>query len=144
MKQMSAEHCHEVEAFKFRDIVYHWARERLVHEVLVARELAKGVIREGLRFQSVDPKWAKPEIELRGEPLVGYSARQELPPILIRTDALAHLLAVEKVATDWDSRILTDEIITRNDFRTWLIHTGRSMPAFWFDSSERHNGTTNC
>ena len=130
----------DVEAFKFRDVVQHWARERLVHEVLVARELAKGIIREGLRFQSVDPKWTKPGTIFRGEPLVGYSSRQEFPPILIRTEALAHLLAVEKGAIDWKEQVLKDEIITKDDFRIWLVHTGRAMPAFWFDSSERHAG----
>jgi len=129
---------HEIESFKFTDIVRHWARERLVHELLVARELARGIIREGLRFQSVEPKWVKATEAFRGYPLVGYSARQDLPPILIRAEALEHLLAVEREVVDLDIRLVTDEFVTKDDFRKWLVATGRSMPAFWYGPNESH------
>lgn len=66
---------HEIGSFKFGDIVRHWGRERLVHEVIIVRELARGIIREGLRFQSVNPRWTKSSETFRGYPLVGYSAR---------------------------------------------------------------------
>ena len=47
----------EVERFKFGAIVKHEARARLVHEVLIARDLARGVGHEGLRLHSVDLEW---------------------------------------------------------------------------------------
>ena len=131
----------DVESFKFADVVKHWARDRLVHEVIVGRELARGVVRDGLRFNSVNPKWAKPTMELRGSPLVGFSAREENPPVLLRAIALEHLLAVEREAIDPDHYLLSDEIVTRNDFRTWLVKTGRSFPRFWFGPEERSGET---
>jgi hypothetical protein len=127
----------EVESFKFADVMRHWARERLVHEVTVGRELARGVIRDGLRFQSVDPHWTKPTVVLRGEPLVGYTARPDLLPVLVCAEALEHLLAVSREAMDPDLRLLGDEYVTKAAFRDWLVHTGRPLPAFWFASTER-------
>ena len=44
-----------VESFRFWDVVALWARERLEHESLIARVLATGIIRDGLRFQSTEP-----------------------------------------------------------------------------------------
>jgi hypothetical protein len=131
----------DVESFKFADIVKHWARERLVHAVIVGRELARGIVREGLRFNSVDPKWAKSTTELRGSPLVGFSARQDTPPILLRAIALEHLLAVEREATDPDLYLLSDEIVSKSDFRVWLVRSGRSFPKFWFGPEERSGET---
>jgi hypothetical protein len=127
---------YDVESFKFADIMRHWARERLVHELVVARELARGVIREGLRLQSVDPNWTKPTEVFRGYPLVGYAARPELPPIVIRAEALEHLLSVDRAATDLDTRLVTAEFVTQDDFRKWLVATGRAMPAFWYGAGE--------
>ena len=133
------ERYHEIESFRFADIVKHWGRERLVHDVVVARELARGIIREGLRFQSVDPKWTKSTEPFRGYPLVGYSARQDLPPIIIRAEALEHLLRVEREAIDPDFLTLYPECVTKDDFRKWLVHTGRPLPRFWFGSEERYH-----
>ena len=127
----------EIESFKFADVTRRWARERLVHEVLVGRELARGIVREGLRFNSVDPKWTKSTTPFRGYPLVGYSARQDLTPIIIRATTLEHLLAVEREATDPNLSLLSNEIVTKNDFRIWLIKTGRPQPKFWFGPEER-------
>ncbi len=36
-----------VESFKFGDVARIWGRERLEHEVVIGRELARGVIQEG-------------------------------------------------------------------------------------------------
>lgn len=59
-----------VESYRLWDVVAQWGRERLEHEHIVARVLAKGVVREGLRVQSVDPRWAQAgTFELRGAPL---------------------------------------------------------------------------
>lgn len=127
----------EVDSFKFADIAAIWGRERLEHEVVIGRELAHGIIHEGLRFQSISPKWVKSSESFRGSPLVGFSVRQDLPPVLLRADALEHLLRVARNAVDPDKSILTDEFVTKDDFRNWLVHTGRALPEFWFDSSER-------
>ena len=128
----------EVDSFKFGDIIKHWGRERLVHDVLIFRELARGVVREGLRFQSVDPKWEKPNTEFRGYPLVGYSARQDLPPVMLRAVALEHLLAVARDASEPDPAILHAEFVTKHDFRNWLVHSGKALPAFWYAAEERY------
>ena len=128
----------DVESFKFVDIVKHWGRERLAHEVIVARELAKGVVREGLRFQSADPNWTKSTTAFRGYPLIGYAARRDLSPILIRPEALEHLFAVEREVSDPNLHILSNVFVTRNDFRLWLMSTGRLMPSFWFGPEERY------
>ncbi len=135
---MDENYC-EVERFKFRDIVQHWGRERLVHDVIVSQELAKGIVREGLRFQSVDPKWTKSTEVLHGYPLIGYSAYQHTPPILIRAEVLEHLLGVERKSTDVDLSLLHSEFVTKNDFRKWLIGTGRVLPRFWFGPDEHYH-----
>lgn len=127
----------DVDSFKFGDIVRHWARERLVHEVLVGRELARGVVREGLRLNSVNPHWTDPATEFRGSPLVGFAARPGQLPVILRTVALEHLLAVDRQALDADPALLSDEVVARADFRLWLVKTGRSLPAFWFGADER-------
>lgn len=130
----------EVESFKFADIVKHWGRERLVHELLIARELARGVVHEGLRLQSVDPKWTRSSVEWRAAPLVGYAAHQVAPPIMIRAEALAHLRAIAREERDYAPRLLSDEFVSKDDFRKWLVATGRAMPAFWFAANERAVG----
>jgi hypothetical protein len=50
---------HQVESYKFWDIVTLWAKEQLEAEEVIARALAKAVIRDGLRLQSTDIRWAK-------------------------------------------------------------------------------------
>ncbi len=45
-----------VESFKFWDVVALWAKEQLDHEEVVARALAKAVICDGLRLNSVDKR----------------------------------------------------------------------------------------
>ena len=45
---------HQIESYKFWDIVTLWAKEQLESEELVTRALAKGVIRDGLKLQSVN------------------------------------------------------------------------------------------
>ena len=88
-----------VESYRFWEVVTQWARERLEHEHIVARVLAKGVLREGLRVNSVDPRWASVgTFELRGAPMLGYVARQGDLRIFIRTVALAHLTSIVEKA----------------------------------------------
>lgn len=126
-----------VESYKFFDVMQLWARERLVHEVLVSQELARGFVSEGLRFQSVDPKWLTAQETFRGQPYVGYVALPGDKPVCIRAPALEHLLAVARAAADPDRSLLSEEYVSRGDFQRWLVHTGRPFPAFWFGAEER-------
>jgi hypothetical protein len=122
-----------VESYKFRDIVQLWARERLEHEVIVARVLARGVIEDGLRLMSVEARRAL-ESTLDGGALAGYCARPGLPPVVLRREALAHLMEIVCVAAEPRLERLHQEFVSRRDFRDWCIATGKPLPAFWFES----------
>ncbi len=50
---------HLVESYKYWDIVVLWAKERLEHEDIVARALARGIICDGLKCESIDSRWFK-------------------------------------------------------------------------------------
>lgn len=130
---------HHVESYRFWDIVTQWARETLQHEHVVARALAKGVVRDGLRVQSVDSKWTnKGTFELRGLPLVGYVAKDGHLPIFIRSSALNHLRSIVENATTPDAQILFEEFVTKQDFLAWLKQVGANPPSFWFEVRELH------
>lgn len=126
-----------VESYKFSDVVKLWSRERLVHEVLVSKELVKGIVAEGLRFQSTDPAWINSGEPLRGYPYVGYASLADHKPIIIRASVLEHLLSVMRSDVDPQLLLLTDEFVTKNDFRHWLVRTGSPLPSFWFGTNER-------
>lgn len=130
-----------VESYRFWDVVVQWARERLEHEHVIARVLAKGVMRGGLRVQSVDPRWANVgTFELRGAPLVGYVAREGDLPIFIRASALAHLTQVVERATVPQPEVLFDDFLTKQDFQAWLAHSKISAPSFWFEAGIHDEG----
>jgi hypothetical protein len=130
-----------VESYRFWEVVAQWARERLQHEHVVARVLAKGVVREGLRVQSVDPRWVNAgTFELRGAPLVGYVAREGDLPIFIRASALAHLRQVVERAAVPESETLQDEFMTKQDFQAWLLQSKIAEPSFWFAPGFRNEG----
>ncbi len=120
-----------VGTFKFWEVVDHWARERLEHELVVARSLAHGVIVDGLRIHSVDPKWLNAGDPPGGYPYVGYSA-QGGAPVLLRAEVLEHLLVVARGAAEPSRRILADEYLSREDLAAWLIQTDQRLPAFWY------------
>ena len=120
-----------VESYKFWDVVVLWSREKLEHEFVIARALARGVIVDGLRLHSVDPRWMKPDQSLTGYPYVGYSAKGETPPILLRAEVLEHLLAVVRTAAEPSRQILGNEFLLREEFVPWLASTGQTIPAFW-------------
>lgn len=127
-----------VESYRFWDIVSLWGRETLQHEVVVARVLAKGVLREGLRVQSVDPKWTKAgTFELHGAPFVGYVAQPGMLPIIIRSSALRHLREVVEKAAEPNADALFDEFVSKQDFRVWLLAQDIRLPSFWFADTER-------
>jgi hypothetical protein len=128
---------HEVESYKFWDIVSLWAREHLEHEQVVARALAAGVVRDGLRCHSVDPRWRDDRLELRGYPYVGYCAKANVPPVILRAAALEHLLAVVQRAETPAPALLAQEFIARADFAAWLDAAPQPRPAFWFGAPAR-------
>ncbi len=133
------EYSNLVESYKFWDVVTLWAREKLEHEVIVARVLARGIICDALRFQSINPKFLKSDRELQGYPYVGYCACQKEAPVLLRAEALEHLLAVVREAAEPSRLILTEEFIIKSDFRNWIISTKQQLPGFWFSPDERSN-----
>ena len=51
-------------------------------------------------------------------------------------EALAHLRSLDQHTIDFDPRFLNEEFVTKDDFRKWLIATGRLMPTFWFGPNE--------
>lgn len=123
-----------VESFRFWDVVAQWARERLEHENIVAQAIAKGVLREGLRVQSVDPRWLNlGTFELKGAPLVGYVAREGDLPIFLRASALTHLQAIVERAAVPQPELLADEFIAKQDFHAWVIRSHIRPPTFWFE-----------
>jgi len=131
---------HMVESYKFWDVVTLWAKERLDHEDIVARALARGVIKDGLKCQSIDIRWVKDgkvNIEFRGYPYVGYCAESEGAMVILRAEALEHLLAIVQKGKTPLKKILKDEFIFKNDFRNWLEKTNQPLPNFWFSESKK-------
>ena len=127
---------HQVESYRFWDVVTQWARDTLQHEQVIARALAKGVVRDGLRMQSVDAQWLNAgTFELRGLPLVGYVANAGQLPIFIRASALKHLRDVVDRAAEPLPALLFEEFVTKQDFRQWLDQFQIQLPAFWFGST---------
>ena len=134
-----------VETYKFWDVVALWAKETLQHEEVVARALARGIIRDGLRFQGIDPKWLKPgadNAEFHGYPYVGYCAKSGMPLVIVRASALEHLLSIVERAAEPSLGLLNELFVSRKDFQDWLVATEQKLPAFWFSTKEikQHSG----
>ena len=129
----------DIESYKFWDIVELWGRERLEHDVVISKELAIGIIKDGLKFQSTDPNWLNSSEELLSYPYVGYSAVPGEKPIIIKAEVLEHLLAVSRDDIDASKLILQDEAVSKNDFKSWLVRTGQSFPNFWFYNEKQAN-----
>jgi len=124
-----------VESYRFWDVVTLWARERLEHEDIVARTLARAVICDGLRLQSVDVRWLKKSarpVEFKGFPYAGYRADPKAPMCVLRATALDHLLGIVNRAETPSRDRLFEEFVLRKDFRAWLIGLELALPAFWF------------
>lgn len=123
-----------VESYRFWDIVRLWARERLEHEEIVARALARGVVCDGLKLQSLDARWvdqAKQNLALNGQPYVGFCAKPQGAMCILRATALEHLLAIVHRAEIPSPQKLADEFIARDDFAAWCRQTGVASPRFW-------------
>ncbi|MEO8385426.1 MAG: hypothetical protein ABI583_09300 [Betaproteobacteria bacterium] len=132
---------HHIESYRIWDVISLWGRETLQHEIILARVIAKAVIRDGLRVQSVDPRWKmRGTFELHGAPFVGYVARDGALPIFIRTSALKHLINVVEHAAIPDQHALFDECVTRQDFKAWLEQAEIPLPAFWFSAAAQNRG----
>lgn len=128
-----------VESYRFWEVVTHWARESLEHEETVARALARAVICDGLVLNSVDKRWPRGDrdsMELKGYPYVGYSPVPGDELMVLRADALSHLLSIVQKAESPSREILSEEFIVRENFKRWLVIAGQTFPAFWFSSSE--------
>lgn len=126
-----------VESYRFWDVVALWARELLEHEDVVARALARGIVRDGLLFMSVDPKWlkeGKAEVEFRGYPYVGYCAKPDGQMSVLRVEVLEHLLSIVERAEIPSRELLYELFVSRNDFANWLQATRQEQPHFWFCS----------
>ncbi len=132
---------HKIESHRFWDIATLWAKERLEHEDIVARGLASAIINEGLLLHSTDPKWLKGDdgnFQLRGTPYVGYSPTGAGEIMVLRAEALEHLMRVVRSAKTPSKSILKNEFIFRSDFARWLIWSGEKCPMFWFpEGTER-------
>jgi hypothetical protein len=127
-----------VESYRFWDVVTLWARERLEHEQVVAAALARGVVCDGLRLQSVDARWIKGNdraVEFRGFPYVGYRAEPGAPMCVLRATALDHLLGIVNRAEAPARERLAEEFILRKDFRAWLVALDLRLPTFWFGTA---------
>lgn len=124
-----------IETYRFSDVVALWARERLEHEITVARDLAKAVVCDGLRLLSIDDRWAQsPDrpMEFRGYPYVGYTARPNGTMSILRASALEHLFAIVERGEEPALEKLQEEFIDQIDFRAWLLSTDMPLPRFWY------------
>ena len=128
---------HQIESHKFWDVVTLWAKEQLEPEEVVARALAKGVVRDGLKLQSADARWSKGKTELKGQPFVGFCAAPGAEMTVLRAEALEHLLNVVREAKRPSRNALKEEFISKDDFRRWLTATKQELPAFWFGRDDQ-------
>ena len=134
---METQLSHLIESYKFWDVVTLWAKEKLENEEIVARALARGIIRDGLQFQSVDTRWIKAkEMEFDGDPYVGFVAKPGGQIVVLRADSLEHLLKIVRTAKTPSRRMLKDEFVLKKDFKDWLKATGQKPPTFWFSNKE--------
>lgn len=125
-----------VESYRYWDVVRLWARERLEHDEVVARAIARAVVCDGLMLQSVDARWvmgSDPNLELAGRPFVGFCAAPGCPMSIIRATALEHLLAVVHCAEVPSPQKLAEEFFVRADFLSWCERSGVEHPRFWCD-----------
>lgn len=120
-----------IETFRFSHLVALWARERVEHEVTIARILAKAVICDGLRVLSIGERGA-PSPDTLGYPYIGYTARPNGTMSILRASALEHLFAVVERGAEPVLEKLHEEFIDQMDFRAWLLSTDVPLPKFWF------------
>jgi hypothetical protein len=127
-----------VESYNFWDVVTLWAKEQLDNEGIVARALASAVICDGLALNSVDKRWLKGDrekIELRGYPYMGYCPVQGGEMMVLRVEALEHLLAIVRRAETPSRDVLAQEFVLQKDFAKWLGDSNHPLPSFWFAES---------
>ena len=135
MVEPSAHLNHPVEAYAFCELVHLWSAERGESEAQVAAALANGVLYEGLVMQSLEADTLdldQGRLEFRGAPFLGYRASPESPLLVIRSLALRHLVGIARDADRPAREFLAQEYVDREDFRAWLVISGRALPQFWF------------
>lgn len=128
----------QVESYRFWEIVSFLASEKSLNESIVARALAASVVRRGLVMNSVDPHWLKvhqDKLEIKGSPYVGYCAMPSGEMMVLRSDVLAHLLAVVEQGQLPSRDILKEEFIIKSDYRSWALCSDEQLPHFWFGAS---------
>lgn len=126
-----------VETYRFADVAALWARERMEHETIVARALARAVVCDGLLLHSIDSRRARGSakpLELCGYPYVGYTAKNDGAVAILRITALDHLIGIVERGEEPDMGKLRDEFIHRRDFRAWLDRAGLPAPKFWYSA----------
>ncbi|PTQ88940.1 hypothetical protein [Agitococcus lubricus] len=124
-----------IESYRFADLSYLWAKERLEHEFIIARQLAYAFIKQGLRIQSQDARWLSGQsgrFVLRREPCLGYSPTMGQLPVIMRATAFNHLLALSDSKIEPNFNLLYEEFISRQDFERWLTQQSITKPHFWF------------
>lgn len=130
-----------VETYKFWEVVSMWAEEINADEDIVARVLAKAVVREGLILNSIDPQTLKdkknPNMELRGEPYIGYSSSKGNGMMVLNKEALAHLTAIVGKAEKPNPALLIHEFFNKENFKRWLEQAEQELPVFWFGSPKK-------
>jgi len=129
-----------VETYKFWGVVGMWAKELEADEEIVARVLAKAVIRDGLILNSIDPQLVEnkkeTKMELRGEPYIGYSGTNGGGMMVLKTDALDHLSAIVRRADKPKKELLQKEFFSKENFRSWLKQVDQEPPVFWFGAKK--------
>ena len=79
--------------YTFWEITARWSADIGEAEDVTARALVSGIVRDGLRFQSVEPRRIAGGEALRGQPYVGYCAQPwlKIGPHLVRPRGTAGL-----------------------------------------------------
>lgn len=76
------------------------------------------------------------KFELKGYPYVGYSPVPDGRLMILRAEALSHLLSVVQKAELPSRALLSEEFIVREDFKRWLARANEPLPSFWFVRDE--------
>ena len=126
-----------ISTYTFWEVATLWAADLQHSRTLIAKALINGVIRDGLRFQSIAAKKFDSSQPLRGDPYVGYCAMSWLKPVILRADVLEHFLHVTRTGATPSRKLVAREYVEKSDFRNWILATEQRLPPFWFALNER-------
>lgn len=125
----------QIESYRFWELVNLLAQEQSLNEDIVARALVTAVVRDGVLMNSVDPKWLKVnkgDLEMKGEPYVGYCSTPGDEVMVLKSNVLEHLLAVVRQGAPVSKAVIQQEFVKKEDFRQWALCTDQALPYFWF------------